>query len=473
MAVAYQTSSKGTKAYFVGGYNTTTKIALGTVNVANIPTKNFPLEFEKGPDLIGVPPRKFHTATWIDAPLNGIVMMGGQAGDIVTQPLTPVTVYDSATSKWTSVNLTSVGSVETTSYGHSAVSDGNGNIFVFGGIDGTGAVRKDLLVLDTKQPREKWSLQPLPKAPEGRAFHTATLLPDKTMLIMWGQNGPTPNSAQSTYMLYDIKSNIWVTKTPQTFPVVKWMTEPSTTSKPVSGNPSGVPGSNNTNNGPADEPGPPPGNPNLSLIIGISVVGGVTLILIIGLALYFCYFKRHRRTLPAPHPDMTPEKDPITLTFEQQEDKANQIKVLMSAMQRTIDPNYGDRHYVSHDASYNPSDPARNGLGRSGPRAPQFAAVLHGPQNTEGHLRPQYGVDRNAPQYNASSHAPQQNAESHGRRHEFQYDMDPRAPQYSIDPVDHRMPQFGVHSGALLYAAEPGAPQRVGSDRARPRVQDQ
>ena len=189
------------------------------------------------------------------------------------------------------------------------------------------------------------------------------------------------------------------------------------------------------------------------------------LTLIIGLVLYFYYFKRHRRTLPAPHPGVTPEKDPITLTSEQQEDKANQIKVLMSGMQRTIDPDYGDRHYNSKDESYNLPDAARNGLGRSGSRAPQFAAIPHGPQNVEDHLPPRYGVDR----------APQQNAEPHGPQHEFQYDMDPRAPQYGVDPVDPvdpRMPQFGVNPGAPLYDEEPRAPQRVGRGRTRPRISD-
>ena len=134
---------------------------------------------------------------------------------------------------------------------------------------------------------------------------------------------------------------------------------------------------------------------------------------------------------------MNPEKDPTTSTSEQQEDKANQIRVLMSDMQRTIGP----------DESYNLPDAARNGLGGSGSRAPQFAAVPHGPQNVEGHPPP-----------------PQHIAEPHGPRHEFQYDMDPRAPHYSVDPVDLRMPQFGVHSAAPLYAAESRAPQRVGSN---------
>ena len=240
----------------------------------------------------------------------------------------------------------------------------------------------------------------------------------------------------------------------------------------MSNDPSGVPGSNNTNKGPN---GPDSGSSSekstLPLIIGISVVGGVLLILIVGLGLYFCCFKRRRSTLPAPHSGLTPEKDSTTFTSEQQEDKAK-IKVTMSGMQRTIDPNYGDRHYVSNDASYNSPGAARNGLGGPGLRAPQFAAVLHGPQNIEGHLPPQYGVDLNALQYDAGSRAPQHIAEPHGPRHEFQYGMDPRAPQYSVDPVDLRMPQFGVHSAAPLYAAESRAPQRVGSGRTRPRMPD-
>ncbi|KAK3829140.1 MAG: hypothetical protein J3Q66DRAFT_324442, partial [Benniella sp.] len=424
-------TSDGIKAYFIGGSNSI-KQDIWTMDIlTNLSSE----EWSTGPDMSGILPRKFHTATWVDAPLNGIVMMGGLADDIVTLPLSPVAVYDPIASKWTSVNLTSVGGAETTRYGHSAVSDRFGKIFVFGGFDRNGAVRNELLVLDTNQPREKWSLEFLSKAPEGRVFHTATLLPDDTMLIVWGQNGSTPNSAQSTYMLYHTLQNVWVTKAPQTFPAMDI-------------------GEYKLENG----YDPSPRNPNPPLIIGIWVVGGVLLILIIGLALYFCYFKRHRRTPLAPHPGMYPEKDPTTSTSEQQEDKANQIKVPMSGMQRTLDPSYGDRHYVSNDASYNPPGAARNGLGGPGPRVPQFAAVLHGPQNIEGQLRPQYGVDFNAPQYNANSRAPQHIAKPHEPRHEFQYDMDPRAPQYSVDPVNPRVPQFGAHSGALLYAAEPRAP---------------
>ncbi|KAF9943548.1 hypothetical protein BGZ65_000792, partial [Modicella reniformis] len=70
-------------------------------------------------------------------------------------------------------------------YGHTAANDDNGIIYIFGGMDETLLVRDDLLI-DIKKTKP-WLLQTVggPKAPEGRAFHTATLLPDKTMLIIW------------------------------------------------------------------------------------------------------------------------------------------------------------------------------------------------------------------------------------------------------------------------------------------------
>ena len=59
--------------------------------------------------------------------------------------------------------------------GHSAVNDGNGNIYVFEGMDVYGGVRKELFILDTKQPGENWTLRLVSMAPEGRVFHTATI----------------------------------------------------------------------------------------------------------------------------------------------------------------------------------------------------------------------------------------------------------------------------------------------------------
>jgi hypothetical protein len=103
MAATYQKTSDGIKAYFTGSSNSTKRDAW-TADIVTMKTSTLSsAQWSKGPDMLGILPRKFHTATWADAPLNGIVMMGGQADDIVTLPLTPAIVYDPIASGWSSV----------------------------------------------------------------------------------------------------------------------------------------------------------------------------------------------------------------------------------------------------------------------------------------------------------------------------------------------------------------------------------
>lgn len=83
-------------------------------------------------------------------------------------------------------SLSGVNDTALTLRGHSAVYDGNGNIYVFGGRDSNGVIRDELFKLDTKLPRSSWTLEFVSKAPDGRVHHTATLLPDGTILFMWG-----------------------------------------------------------------------------------------------------------------------------------------------------------------------------------------------------------------------------------------------------------------------------------------------
>jgi hypothetical protein len=64
------------------------------------------------------------------------------------------------------------------------LNDGKGKLYIFGGISSSNTVVNEMLSIDTKQT--PWLLAAEVTAPEGRAFHIATLLPDNTMLIMWG-----------------------------------------------------------------------------------------------------------------------------------------------------------------------------------------------------------------------------------------------------------------------------------------------
>jgi len=98
MAVAY--SAKNNKAYFVGGYGNN-NIPVATVTVATLPTSNSAdLQLDKGTDITGVP-RRFHTATWIDA-LNGFIVLGGQTSNDIVLPFNPALIFDAAASTWSS-----------------------------------------------------------------------------------------------------------------------------------------------------------------------------------------------------------------------------------------------------------------------------------------------------------------------------------------------------------------------------------
>ena len=105
MAATYQRTSDGIKAYFTGGTNFDEQ-EVGTVNIVTMKTNTSSVaQWSRGQDMTEIAgvPRKFHTATWVDAPLNGIVVMGGRVDDIVVQPLAPVAVYDASNATWITV----------------------------------------------------------------------------------------------------------------------------------------------------------------------------------------------------------------------------------------------------------------------------------------------------------------------------------------------------------------------------------
>lgn len=190
MAAAYQKTTSGVKAFFIGGSTTDNQIVPTTDVVPSVDTAAAS-NWGKSTNMLS--PVWYSTATWVGSPVNGIVVLGGLIPGFTVGFLEDAFVYHAVNSSWTSTRL---GNDTYSRYGHSAVNDGNGNIYIFGGIDTHGVLQKELYVIDTKQ--QSWSLKKVSSAPEGRAFHTATMLPDNTMLIMWGQNGNTPGTAQRT-----------------------------------------------------------------------------------------------------------------------------------------------------------------------------------------------------------------------------------------------------------------------------------
>jgi hypothetical protein len=110
MAVAYQKTFNETKAYFVGGSIQGNKPS-AVVDIVSIPTGESPvIEWKKGTEMI-MNPRRLHTATWVDYPVYGIVVLGGEVNisgdtsdDAANSPVSvlDVAVYDTA---WYPVKL--------------------------------------------------------------------------------------------------------------------------------------------------------------------------------------------------------------------------------------------------------------------------------------------------------------------------------------------------------------------------------
>ncbi|KAI8355740.1 hypothetical protein B0O80DRAFT_447814 [Mortierella sp. GBAus27b] len=317
LAFAVQKTSKNVKAYIVGGSTAAnqfvTAMDIGTIATGNITSAP---GWSKGTDT----PISFRyaTATWVDSPVNGIVVLGGQDNQGRSQPLTSAIVYNPANSNlsWSPMTVTST-NPDNNRYGHSAVSDANGNIFIFGGINSINAACKDLFVIDTKQ--KLWSLQPLNAAPEARAFHTATMLPDmKTMMIMWGQTGNAPNSATNTYMLYDTVTKTW--SAAKQFDTISTITQSPNAPKPDKG-----PNGSGSGSGSSSL--------NIPLIAGICAAGVILLFVIIVLILLIRRRNRRQRApMPTYHPTMMGKKDmdkEMASPPYEEDDKAKQAKAFM------------------------------------------------------------------------------------------------------------------------------------------------
>ncbi|KAF9366407.1 hypothetical protein BGX34_003364, partial [Mortierella sp. NVP85] len=102
MAATYQKTSDGIKAYFTGGSNSTNQ-DVGTMDIATMKTSSSSsTKWSKGPDMLLGITRNFHTATWVDSPLNGVVVIAGYTW-VIIQPITPVIVYDPNNGTWSGV----------------------------------------------------------------------------------------------------------------------------------------------------------------------------------------------------------------------------------------------------------------------------------------------------------------------------------------------------------------------------------
>ncbi|KAG0268234.1 kelch domain-containing protein 3 [Linnemannia exigua] len=188
-------------AYFMGGSNTLDLSAPFSTDV-NVLTLQSTLRWR-----VDTPMRvamRYHTATWIDS-VKGVVVLGGQIQGGIAVALNNAAIFSA--SAWTDRPI--AGDIPPARFGHSAVSDDSGNIYIYGGQAAVaGAIFNDVYVLNTAAPTWAWKKINVPAA-EPRAFHASVLLGDGTILHTFGQSGAAQNTAVNTFSLFNIASGAW------------------------------------------------------------------------------------------------------------------------------------------------------------------------------------------------------------------------------------------------------------------------
>ena len=145
-------------------------------------------------------PRGFHTATLL--PDGKVLVAGGF--NTPTGPLSSAELYDPATGTWTTT-----GPLTTARESHTATLLSNGKVLVVGGDNGLTAGGASLASAELYDPATgKWTSAGTLRF--SRSQHTATFLPNGRVLIAGGINvGPHPPSALATAELYDPAAATW------------------------------------------------------------------------------------------------------------------------------------------------------------------------------------------------------------------------------------------------------------------------
>ncbi|KAF9898234.1 hypothetical protein BX616_004311 [Lobosporangium transversale] len=330
--MAYTLTNKANKAYFVGGATdaNNVKSVVGTVNELTL--SNGGVAWSTIPEMDQA--LRYHTATWVDD-VNGILVLGGQNSIGAAQPLGASQLFTNG--NWTSKAILGTPGQQTR-FGHTVTSDGNGTLYLFGGMVAEGAApSRDMLVINTKDNTWTW-MDALP-APEGRAFHTATLLPDKTILYMFGQTGADPKTATNKYMIFDTQKGSWskvfepptivtITVSPNYVPPPPPPVPPNQNESPNSNpNHPKTPDNGGSGSGSGGSGGSSTGA-NIAMIAGIC--GGIVALLFLILIAILLIRRRKRRNRPVSHHFPPAPKKEMKIMYNNDEDeKAKQAKAFM------------------------------------------------------------------------------------------------------------------------------------------------
>ncbi|KAG9069320.1 hypothetical protein KI688_010220 [Linnemannia hyalina] len=221
---------------------------------------------------------RYHTATWIDS-LKSFVILGGQIQAGTAVAMNVASTFSGVT--WGTRPI--AGDAVSARFGHTAVEDGQGNIYIYGGQTAAGTVPlSDIYLLNTTAATWAWKKINVPAA-EPRAFHASVLLNDSSILHTFGQAGAGPESAVSTFSFFNTLTNTWITAANP--PAVTVATESPNKGTGISNNPND-PNFQHPGNDSGEE-----GKSGKGAAIG-GAIGGVAAVLI--LVAGFIFYRRRQ-----------------------------------------------------------------------------------------------------------------------------------------------------------------------------------
>ncbi|KAF9352948.1 Serine/threonine-protein phosphatase bsl1 [Mortierella sp. AD094] len=312
---------------------------------------------------------RYHTATWVGEPVNGIVVLGGRNEGDVPQTTTTAMVYSNG--NWTTRTI--LGVDPGLRFGHTVVYDNKGTLYLYGGLSNIGGIPANGLYY-LNVTASNWMWTQIGVNPEPRAYHAATLLPDNTILYTFGQSGADISTATNMYALFDINTAKWINArspnaiynvthspnyTPPPPPVPSKNSSPSTSNNPNaptnSGNSTGSSGTGSSATG-----------LNIPMIAGIC--GGVVLLILL-IILAIILIRRRNRRRPVQNYAPGPAKD-MKIMYnkgDDEDEKAKQAKAFMIRRPPSVyavnedpeseipHPHYKSQYYGRDDGRNSPS----------------------------------------------------------------------------------------------------------------------
>ncbi|EXX70283.1 uncharacterized protein OCT59_024695 [Rhizophagus irregularis] len=360
-----------------------------------------------------------HSATLLSD--GKMYIIGGLSDGNILASMTEIPVYDTFREIWLSQTATG-DTIPAQRRGHRAVGTEDNRIIIYGGTTaGRETYFDDIAVLKVVGDGLTWETHTVAgNQPPGRYDHSMTLVGSKA-IVTYGLGNDFLDAGTKLFV-FDIDSYTWE----QTYnPSPSVMQNPSTVSNEATPTDMASMKTSSSNN-------------NLGLIIGVSVAGGVAIIILLGLLFY--YIRKRKR-----QPQFT------SMPYEKQ--------------QASIPPIAGPAPLYNLN-NFGPSSPSQGGAGGTtdnAPFIPPFASTSHQRQPSLGSLSETRNLTP-VDQHDSLGSAPSNSSQSQLPQINIPYDSSyykpftsrPTSPLANPNPNVNYLPQ--THSPNIIPTPPPSTP---------------